>query len=47
VATYIAGQEMHHRKKTFGEEFDLFVKKYGLEWRTPFVALIHLAKARC
>jgi len=33
VAAYIAGQEMHHRKKTFGEEFDLFVKKYGLEWR--------------
>jgi putative transposase len=33
VAAYIANQEAHHRKKTFGEEFEAFVKKYGLEWR--------------
>jgi putative transposase len=33
VAAYIAGQEAHHRKKPFGQEFELFVKKYGLEWR--------------
>jgi REP-associated tyrosine transposase len=32
VATYIARQEEHHRKKTFNAEFQLFVKKYGLEW---------------
>ncbi len=32
VAAYIANQEKHHRKKTFGEEFKLFVNKYGLEW---------------
>jgi putative transposase len=32
VAEYIAGQEEHHRRKTFSEEFQLFVKKYGLEW---------------
>ena len=32
VASYIANQEKHHHKKTFGEEFKLFVKKYGLEW---------------
>jgi REP element-mobilizing transposase RayT len=32
VASYIANQERHHHKKTFGEEFKLFVKKYGLEW---------------
>lgn len=32
VAAYIAGHEAHHRKKPFGEEFELFVKKYGLEW---------------
>jgi putative transposase len=32
VATYIAGQEKHHRKKSFRAEFELFVKKYGLEW---------------
>jgi putative transposase len=33
VAAYIANQEEHHRKKTFGHEFEVFVKKYGLEWR--------------
>jgi putative transposase len=33
VAAYIAGQQEHHRKKSFSEEFELFVKKYGLEWR--------------
>jgi len=32
VAAYIANQEEHHRKKTFNQEFELFVKKYGLEW---------------
>jgi REP element-mobilizing transposase RayT len=33
VAAYIAGQENHHRKKTFSQEFEVFVRKYGLEWR--------------
>ena len=33
VAAYIAAQEEHHRKKTFSQEFEVFVKKYGLEWR--------------
>ena len=33
VAAYIAGQEEHHRKKTFAEEFETFVEKYDLEWR--------------
>jgi putative transposase len=32
VASYIANQEEHHRKKTFSQEFEIFVKKYGLEW---------------
>ena len=32
VAAYIADQEEHHRKKSYDEEFRLFVKKYGLEW---------------
>jgi REP-associated tyrosine transposase len=32
VAAYIAGQEQHHAKKSFREEFELFVRKYGLEW---------------
>jgi REP element-mobilizing transposase RayT len=33
VANYIARQEEHHRKKSFTEEYELFVKRYGLEWR--------------
>ena len=32
VAKYIADQESHHRKRTFEDEYQLFVKKYGLEW---------------
>ncbi len=32
VAAYIASQEEHHQRKSFSEEFQLFVKKYGLEW---------------
>jgi putative transposase len=33
VARYIANQEEHHRTKTFAEEYELFVGRYGLEWR--------------
>ena len=33
VAKYIANQEGHHRKRTFEDEYQLFVKKHGLEWR--------------
>ena len=33
VARYIANQEEHHRKQTFAEEYERFVKRYGLEWR--------------
>jgi putative transposase len=33
VARYIAQQEEHHRKKSFGEEFERLVNRYGLEWR--------------
>jgi REP-associated tyrosine transposase len=33
VARYIANQEEHHRKRTYAEEFEIFVKRYGLEWR--------------
>jgi len=32
VARYIAGQEEHHRVKTFEEEYEKFVKAYGLKW---------------
>jgi REP element-mobilizing transposase RayT len=34
VARYIANQETHHRKRSFAEEYELFVKRYGLEWRS-------------
>jgi putative transposase len=33
VVRYIAGQEEHHRKKTFAEEVKQFVERYGLEWQ--------------
>lgn len=33
VARYIANQEEHHRKHTFAEEYERFVRRYGLEWR--------------
>lgn len=29
VRDYIKNQEEHHRKKSFAEEFDEFIKKYG------------------
>jgi REP-associated tyrosine transposase len=32
VAGYIAGQEEHHRKKSFGDELRLFVERYELRW---------------
>lgn len=33
VANYIARQEEHHRKRTFAEEYAMFIERYGLEWR--------------
>jgi len=33
VCKYIANQAAHHRKRTFEDEYQLFVKRYGLEWR--------------
>jgi putative transposase len=33
VANYIARQEEHHKKRTYAQEYELFVKRYGLEWR--------------
>lgn len=33
VCKYIANQGEHHRKRTFEDEYQLFVKRYGLEWR--------------
>ena len=34
VAHYIANQEEHHRKRTYSEEYEMFVKRYGLEWQS-------------
>ncbi len=31
VRAYIKNQEEHHRKKTFQEEYNLFIKKYGFK----------------
>lgn len=33
VAAYIAGQEQHHRIRTFGEELKEFSERHGLQWK--------------
>jgi len=33
VAKYIAEQREHHRKKTFMEEYQDFIEKYGMEFK--------------
>ncbi len=32
VAQYIAQQEEHHRKRSFAEEVQKLVERYGLQW---------------
>jgi REP element-mobilizing transposase RayT len=32
VKAYIKNQEEHHRSKTFSEEYDLFLKRYGFKY---------------
>src|SRR5689334_16457789 len=32
AAKYIGGQEEHHRKRSFSEEFRMLVERYGLKW---------------
>jgi len=32
VTEYIRNQEEHHREKSFTEEYELFIKKYGLKY---------------
>jgi REP-associated tyrosine transposase len=32
VCSYIANQEEHHRRKSFGEELKQLVERYGLKW---------------
>jgi hypothetical protein len=49
VAKYIANQEGHHRKKSFSEEFKLFVTRCELKWHdsnfccciTPLFIMLH------
>jgi hypothetical protein len=31
VRAYIDGQEEHHQKKTFGQEYEEFISKYGFQ----------------
>ena len=33
VARYLAGQEEHHRRKSFTEEYEDFIKAYGLQMK--------------
>jgi putative transposase len=33
VARYIAGQDEHHRTRTFADELKEFIERHGLQWR--------------
>jgi putative transposase len=33
VAAYIAGQEEHHRVRTFADELREFIERHGLHWQ--------------
>lgn len=33
VAAYIAGQEKHHRVRTFADELREFIERHGLHWK--------------
>lgn len=37
VIHYIANQKEHHRKKTFQEEYRVFLKKYNVEYDERYV----------
>jgi REP element-mobilizing transposase RayT len=38
VKSYITNQDEHHRKKTFMEEYESILKKYGFETSVPALA---------
>ena len=38
VASYISNQEEHHRKRSYMEEFRMFVERYGLNWHSDEAA---------
>jgi len=37
VREYIAGQEEHHRRKTFQDEYRSFLKEYGIDYDERYV----------
>jgi REP element-mobilizing transposase RayT len=37
LCAYIDGQEEHHRKRTFQEEFRMFLTKYKMEYDEAYV----------
>jgi putative transposase len=37
LCTYIDNQEDHHKTRTFQEEFQMFLKKYGVEYNEAYV----------
>ena len=37
VIKYIQNQEEHHKKRTFQEEYHLFLKKYKVEYDERYV----------
>ncbi len=37
VRAYISGQEDHHRKRTFQDEYRAFLRKHGMEWDERYV----------
>ena len=37
VRDYIIGQEVHHRKSTFQDEFRALLRKHGVEWDERYV----------
>ena len=37
LCEYIERQEEHHRRRTFQEEFRMFLEKYGVEYNEVYV----------
>jgi len=37
VRAYIEGQDEHHRKRTFQDEYREFLRRYGIEWDERYV----------
>ena len=37
VARYIANQKEHHRKKSFQEEFVVFLERHEMEWDPKYI----------